>query len=465
MRRALALGSWVALGCAAAPLGVTAEREVAPMATGRPAEDATRRRPEARAETPPAQVEAADAEPLEACEDRPQPGDAPVDAAGFTAATFDALEAAQAAHRAAIAAGYQAGEVWRARARADYEEALRGYERVIPSIPPGPEWCRTHYFRGEVLRELGRDLEAADDHRAARDACSEGCLGAYAAYGVIAALEQYVGDGRGRRSPPPATGTPPRVERLPIPRVVQDLVEAREAYIRLVPEERRPGWPDMHAGLRYANARVDLNYGRFEEARQVFEALAERGCRSGDFREQKLGSMAWGDLRRMALHVADYATARRMGEELSARDCGITPVGLACRSEEGFRALCVPHTGHPCCLADGSRGTIVDIMAVLQEHRDALAMPASSQRRERLRYVATRIGEIVAFAPSDGGVPLLLDYEARAHEEAGDTDEALATYRRLETEYARRVTAGAERIPELERFIAERIRALAPAAN
>ncbi|MEO0321754.1 MAG: hypothetical protein AAF447_02275 [Myxococcota bacterium] len=322
------------------------------------------------------------------------------------------------------------------------------------------ERCRATYFRGEALFAQARHLEAAADYIAARDGCRASCLGADAAYRVIRSLEQHLGADRGEGPPPPATGDPPRVPRLTLSTEVRALYEARGAYIRLVPEGRTPWWPDMHASLRYENALIDRHHGRQREAQEVFDALVERGCVSEDFHAQKLGFIVWRRRRRNAVARADYAEARRMGEALTARHCHITPMGLACESDAGRRALCAAEPSHSCCLADGTDPVFYRVRMVREELGSVLTSTESPHRDEQLRYVTTLVTEVFTHAPLDYRMPGLLTYVASNLEDAGYKAEALRNYQRLQTVLERQPEAGRERMPELERVAAERIRVL-----
>jgi tetratricopeptide (TPR) repeat protein len=329
----------------------------------------------------------------------------------------DAIRRHQAAQR--LRAAGQGG------AEAEYAAAVDRYRRFLGAHPESPDAYTMQYDLADALFWSGRYEEAAAEFERVRDSTFDDRLEPEAARMVVESLRRVLEDAvaRGevslRDEPAPSPTT--------IPDLAQRVAHAREIYLARIESSRdRAG---VRAGYAYDDALLLLRYGWRDLARPRFATLYEQHCAT------EVGSLAWRQLRNIAIEAGDTDEVLRLGDDSDARPCSFglasatPPTGAACGTPECDR--------DPSCLRYCDRFTV--------------GVNAPQRDEQGARRIVTEVGRMPDHPSAAPALLRAAAILAEAHRE-----EAAATvYQRIVDDYGTAHAVDADQDRAIDRAVAE----------
>jgi len=220
-------------------------------------------------------------------------------------------------------------------------------------------------------------------------------------------------------------GADSKVVKAPLPPAVLATMQAREEYIRRVPEtvdvnvdvEVDDGVKKMSMTqakvYEFDVANYYFVYGDFAEAKKRFTPIYDAQCGKTPF-----GAKAWDRLRSMAAFERDVKETRRLGEAVATRSCALTEEG---KKNEGKVAS-----------ETVSQGFYQDAFAAYQA---AEKMPAGPERDAAWRKAGGLYKVALEKAPARDEAPEAAINGAKSYKQVGEYDDAIAMYSLFIKEY------------------------------
>ncbi len=333
-------------------------------------------------------------------------------------------------------------EAVRERSEQRLEEALRAYalaaeayRAYLENYPNSPNAYELQYNLADALFWSEQYEEAARVYAAVRDSNLDDQYLSESARRVVESLrrisEQAQERGElqvreGEEMIPTPTGTPPRVQAIEMPLLVQRLAQAREVYLARVPESQDR--ERVRAPYDYNNALLLYYYGYWPQARQRFLRIYEERC-SGEY-ANATGQVAWESLYNMAVAMDDTAEAERLSRDIQRRACSFSP-DISFESPEAREAYCdrSENEDSPICVADV---LLTDVRYTRALEIFTQAEGASGDEQRRLyEQSATMLVDAVNDEPNHDQAPQALLQAGVALERTQRFDSAGRLYQRV----------------------------------
>jgi TolA-binding protein len=202
------------------------------------------------------------------------------------------------------------------RAVEEYGLAAAGYRAYLEQYPNDPDAYEIGYNLAEAMFFSGNYREAADGYAWVRDSNLDDRFREQAAFRMIKSLETIRDEAVRTRTltlrtePPEVSGDPPQVTPFDIPEVLRELNEARDTYVRLIPQS---GQAPVFA---YQVAQTYYHYGHWEEARTRFTRIYEEYCTN-----HEVAYLSWSNLVNMAGSLDQLDEAERLAQTQLDRNC------------------------------------------------------------------------------------------------------------------------------------------------
>lgn len=318
-----------------------------------------------------------------------------------------------------------------ARAQEEYGLAAKGYRAYIQTYPNRPEAYELQYNLADALFWSENYDEASREYAVVRDSNLDDKYLSESARRVVESLKRLVDTAveskqiELRTEPPAPEGTPPKVNPVPMPPLVQRLAQAGELYIARVDEAHDV--EKVRAAYAYNNTLLLYQYGYWTPAKERFTQIYETRC-NGPLANET-GRVAWLSLRNMAVSLGDSAEVERLGADLRDKKCSFSPTGQAA----GDVDCKDPANGEdPQCLA-GADLTNIQYKKAVDVFNDA--EKASGDEQVKLyEQSATLLLQAVEDEPNHPQAPLALEKAAIALERSNRYDSAARLYARIITE-------------------------------
>lgn len=362
-----------------------------------------------------------------------------------------------------------------ARALREYNLAADAYRGYLEAYPNSPNAYELQYNLADALFWSEQYEEAARVYAAVRDSNLDDRYLSQAARRVVESLHRIVqaaedrGELRVRRDPetdvPQPEGTPPRVQPIEMPLLVQRLAQAREIYLARVPEEQdvervRPAYD-------YNNALLLYYYGYWPQARQRFLRIYNERC-SGPLANET-GFVAWQSLYNMAVAMQDIAEAERLSLDLRNRNCTFSSeVSFASREEREAFCQRQENRDHPTCVTDRDANVVLTNVRYARavEVFDRAERAQGEEQRRLYEQSATMLVDAVNDEPNHPQAPLALLKAGIALERTQRFDSAGRLYQRVIDEVTPLLSgASGQRLTDLEGILATAYFRLAYTAN
>lgn len=357
-------------------------------------------------------------------------------------------------------------------ALAEYNLAAAAYRGYLDAYPNSPNAYELQYNLADALFWSEQYEEAARMYAEVRDSNLDDRFLSESARRVVESLHRLMeaAEQRGeidvRDDPdtevPEPQGTPPRVQPIEMPLLVQRLAQSREVYLARVPEEMDS--ERVRAPYDYNNALLLYYYGYWPQARARFLRIYNERC-SGPL-ANSTGQIAWESLYNMAVKMNDTAEAERLARDLQQRGCSFSADGPAFTNPEEREAFCAQaeNREHPQCLSDVVL-TNVRYQRALEIFHQAEGAQGQEQR-ELYEQSATVLVEAVNDEPNHPQAPVALLQAGVALERTQRFDSAGRLYQRVVDEVGPMLAASeGERRTQLEGILATAYFRLAYTAN
>lgn len=352
----------------------------------------------------------------------------------------------------------------------EYDLAATAYRAYLENYPNSPNAYELQYNLADALFWSEQYEEAARVYAAVRDSNLDDRYLSMSARRVVESLKRIAEAAEqrgelqirsGEADVPEPQGTPPRVQAIEMPLLVQRLAQAREVYLARVPE--RQDSEGVRAAYDYNNALLLYFYGYWPQARERFLRIYEERC-TGPI-ANATGQVAWDSLYNMAVAMNDTAEAERLSLDIQRRNCTFTP-DLTFENSEQREAFCEQEENEssPICTADQVL-TNVRFQRALELYQQAEAAEGEQQRQLYERS-ATEMVNAVNDEPNHPDAPRALLQAGVALERTQRFDSAGRIYTRVIEEVTPMLAeAEGERETQLEGILATAYFRLAYTAN
>lgn len=202
------------------------------------------------------------------------------------------------------------------RAVEEYSLAAQGYRAYLEQYPNDPDAYEIGYNLAEAMYFSGNYREAAEAYAWVRDSNLDDRFREQAAFRTIKSLEAIrdeqirAGTLTPREEPPEASGEPPQVSPIDIPQIIQDLNEARDTYVQLLPDSGRS------PVFAYQTAQIFYRYGHWDQARERFAQIYQQHCT-----DHETGFYSWQNLVNMAGALDQLNETERLAQTQLERNC------------------------------------------------------------------------------------------------------------------------------------------------
>ncbi len=344
------------------------------------------------------------------------------------------------------------------QAKQHYGRAAVAYRQYLDRYPNNPQAYELQYNLADALYWSESYEDAAREYAAVRDSNLDDTHLSESARLVVESLKAIIdraqenGSLTSREEAPTPSGTPPSVQAIEMPQLLQRMAQARELYMARVSEAQDS--QHVRAAYDYNNALLLYWYGYWPQAKERFERIFEERCAGPH--ANNTGLVAWESLRTMAVAVNDTEEIRRLASALNERQCTFSPTGEACPPRgPQLDTFCAAdgRAEHRCCLA------INDLLAI--EFQDALGVfeqaqgtPAGPEQTRLFERSATMLIEAVNESPNHPQAPIALEQAAVALEQTQRFDSARQIYQRIIDEVGPRTNDEPEEQLSLDRIVA-----------
>ncbi|MCP4677055.1 MAG: tetratricopeptide repeat protein [Deltaproteobacteria bacterium] len=202
------------------------------------------------------------------------------------------------------------------RAIQEYNMAAEAYRKFIEQNPDTPDAYDISFSLAETLFWSGQHQAAKQEYIRVRDSNLDAKYRTDAAYMVIVCLEEIfkkqVADGSlvMREEPPEIAGDPLAPTPLPIPPIVLELMNEREAFIKDAKDHEEA------AKFRYQSAQNYYRYGHWEDAKTRYAEIYTDYCKS-----DAMAYLSWQTMMNMAVDVDDLDEKERLALLQQERKC------------------------------------------------------------------------------------------------------------------------------------------------
>ncbi len=298
------------------------------------------------------------------------------------------------------------------RAINEYNLAAETYRKFITQNPDTPDAYDITYNLAESLFWSGQYEAAKVEYLKTRDSNLDVKYRTDSAYMVIVCLEEmfkkHVADGSlvMREKAPDVHGSPPVATPLPLPPLVLELMNEREAFIKDASDHEEA------AKFKYQSAQNYYRYGHWEDAKVRYEDIYDSYCKS-----DAMAYISWQTMMNMAADLNDLDEKERLALLQKDRGCSV----------EGIEEL------------EGV-GEAIEIDTVLGD----VAMQRSLEKlkkcmADKVADVCSEAGDslvaAVGQAPKHPDADKALHNAALAYEIAQRFDSAMKLYGRIVEEY------------------------------
>lgn len=347
-------------------------------------------------------------------------------------------------------------------AQEQYGVASSAYRHYIQAYPNNPQAYELRFNLADALYWSENYEEAATEYAAVRDSNLDDQYLSTAARLVVESIKRLVdekekaGELEIRDTPPDPTGTPPSVQPIQMPELVERLARAREMYLARV--DAAHDEENVRDAYAYNNTLLLYFYGYWDLARERFYAIYAGRCKGP--RGDETGEIAWINLRNIAVALQQSDEVRRLGADLKQRECTFAPDGSAsaavdCSKEE--------NATNPRCLAGADLTNLRygDAVEIFRRAEQA------SGEEQRLLYeqAATELVKAVNDEPDHPQAPLALEKAAIALERTSRFESAARLYQRIIDEVGPRKATSPEEEASLDAILANAYFRLAFNAN
>ncbi|MCP4606867.1 MAG: tetratricopeptide repeat protein [Proteobacteria bacterium] len=298
------------------------------------------------------------------------------------------------------------------RAIEEYNLAAGAYRKFIEQNPDTPDAYDISFNLAETLFWSGQHEAAKAEYIRVRDSNLDVKYRTDAAYMVIVCLDEMfkkqVAEGTivMREQPPEIGGDPLSVTPLPLPPIVLELMNEREAFIKDAPDH------EDAAKFKYQSAQNYYRYGHWDEAKNRYQNIYKNYCKT-----DAMAYVSWQVLMNMATDLNDLDEKERLAILQQKEQCSV----------EGVEEI----TGV---------GEAIDIETVLgdvamQRAIDELKLCTKDKDTDVCSKAGDALVAAVSKAPEHPDADKALHNAALAYEIAQRFDSAMKLYGRIVNEY------------------------------
>jgi tetratricopeptide (TPR) repeat protein len=368
---------------------------------------------------------------------------------------------------AVMAAGDGDLEIANARlqcAMDEYRLAADGYRSYLVAYPNSENTYDIQYNLADALYWSEQYEPAAEAYAAVRDSNLNDEYLSEASRRVVESLTRLMEADTSvtvRDAPPEPAGTPLAMTAIEMPALVQRVAQAREIYLSRVDASHDS--EGVRNAYDYNNALLLYWYGYWDLARDRFWQIYVGRCEGPDASDE--GSIAWTNLRNMAVALGDTEEVRRLANDFNERNCSFTP-GV----EPGAAAIDCndpANEGHPRCLADVDIGNIryTDALELYRQAEEANTAGRTAEAYPLYERSATMLLEAVNADPEHPDAPRALLIAAQALANTGRFDSAARIFQRVVDEVGPMTTTDPVRQVQLDHILGVAYYSLAEAAR
>lgn len=211
---------------------------------------------------------------------------------------------------------------WLTDAQEQYQLAADSYKEYLELYPNTPDSYEMNYNLAEALFWSGNYQKAADQYLAVRDSQLDNRYQKDAAEMLIQSylMLREADETLEIRDEPPevsvgSDGTP-AVPQYPIPGVMEKLLDAQQAYLKLFPSDT-----ENAPAFAFLAAEMNFNYGHWDKARDQYQEIYERYCY-----KDIIAVYAWTNLTFMAAKLENIEESEKLALEQKEKQC--TPVEI-----------------------------------------------------------------------------------------------------------------------------------------
>ena len=199
-------------------------------------------------------------------------------------------------------------EEWYTAAVEQYNLAAQSYKKYLELYPNSPDSYEMSYNLAEAYFWSEQYRPAAEYYLAVRDSQLDNTYQKDSAFMLIKSFEQIQETDESfsvRDEPPEVAMDPagvPTMIPIPVPTLMQDLIDAQQTYLRLFPEDKNEA-----PVFAYLAAETNFNYGHWDQARVQYEEIYDLYCTS-----DVIALYSWQNLTFIASQLDDAAEAKRL---------------------------------------------------------------------------------------------------------------------------------------------------------
>ena len=298
------------------------------------------------------------------------------------------------------------------RAVEKYGLAADAYQNYITQNPDTPDVYEIQFNLAETLFWSGKYAEAKEAYKKVRDSNLDDKYRADAAYMVIVSLEEMIKQDEAsgrivmREAPPEVSGDPPTPSQEQIPKLVLELMNEREAFIKGAPNNENA------VKFRYQTAQNYYRYGFWGDAKTRYESIYDDYCVT-----DPIAYVSWQTLMNMATDLNDLDERERLALLQKDKQCSVEGVEKLTGEAEAIDIDTI--------LGDVAMRRALDMLKTCMENKDATVCSDAGDS-----LVAA-----VSKAPDHPDADKALHNAALAYEIGQRFDSAMKLYERIVTEY------------------------------
>jgi tetratricopeptide (TPR) repeat protein len=204
------------------------------------------------------------------------------------------------------------------RAIERYNLAAGAYRKFIEQNPDTPDAYDINFNLADALFWSGQYELAKTEYTSVRDSNLDDKYRADAANFVILCLEEIIkkemDEGRIalREQPPELEGDPPMPPELPLPPLVQELMNERDEFLKGAPDHKQAGTFKGQSAQNY------YRYGHWDEAKQRYQDIYDEYCG-----KHPIAYVGWTTLMNMATDRNDIDERERLALLQKERNCSV----------------------------------------------------------------------------------------------------------------------------------------------
>ncbi|MFO8073671.1 MAG: tetratricopeptide repeat protein [Polyangia bacterium] len=292
----------------------------------------------------------------------------------------------------------------------EYNLAAEAYRKYIDLYPDTPDAYELNFQMADALFWSGQYAEAKQEYIRVRDSNLDDKYRDEAGHMVILCIEKQLEEKQAdgelviREESPPLEGDPPAPNPLPLPPLLLELMNEREAFLEAASDS------EQAATFEYQAAQTYYRYGHWDEALPRLEKVYEKYCN-----ESEVSIIAWKTLMKVATDRNDLDEKERLALLEKDQQCAVE--GMELDEDESI-----------------DLGTLLGDVAV---QRSMNKFNECQETKEA--EICTEAGEdlvaAVGKAPQHQSADAALHNAALAYEHAQRFDTAMKIYGRIVDEY------------------------------